>query len=148
MNISLATLDDIPDLCRLLGYLFELEAEFTPEIQLQQRGLKAIIESPQSGTILVSREQGRPVGMVSLLYSISTALGGRVCTLEDMVVEPDKRGSAIGSELLSHAIDYAREQGVKRITLLTDHDNAAAQQFYQRQGFVLSPMVAMRTMIT
>ncbi len=148
MNISLATPDDIPELCRLLGYLFEQEAEFKPDIQLQQQGLKAIIQSPESGTIMVSREGGRLVGMVSLLYSISTALGGRVCVLEDMVVEPDKRGSGIGTDLLNHAIGYAREQGVKRITLLTDQDNTAAKRFYSQQGFSLSSMVAMRTFLT
>ena len=61
MNISLATPDDIPELCRLLGYLFAQEAEFKPDIQLQQQGLKAIIQSPESGTIMVSRE-GRSAG--------------------------------------------------------------------------------------
>ncbi|WP_299204502.1 GNAT family N-acetyltransferase [uncultured Amphritea sp.] len=147
MNITLATEKDIPELCRLLGYLFAQEAEFQPDIAAQQRGLKTIIESPQTGAILVSRNGDHIVGMVSLLYSVSTALGGRVCMLEDMVIAPDQRGSNRGTELLEGAITYAREQGVMRITLLTDQDNEAAQRFYQRQGFTHSPMLAMRRFI-
>ncbi|RTE67397.1 GNAT family N-acetyltransferase [Amphritea opalescens] len=148
MSIAIATEADIPALCHLLGYLFAQEAEFEADIEAQQQGLKMIIRSPQVGTILLSRQQGRIVGMVSLLYSVSTALGGRVCMLEDMVVAPEYRrledGSHIGTELLEQAVVYARQQGVLRITLLTDDDNIAAQRFYQRQGFHFSTMQAMR----
>lgn len=148
MTITLATEADMPALCSLLETLFAQEVEFKPDIDAQQRGLKMIIASPQVGAILVSRRQGKVVAMVSLLYSVSTALGGRVCTLEDMVVAPEYRrlddGSHIGTALLTHAIHYAREQGVLRITLLTDDDNHAAQRFYQRQGFAFSTMQVMR----
>ena len=144
MSITLAIEKDIPELCRLLGYLFAQEAEFKPDVTAQQRGLKAIIQSPQAGAILVSRDGDCIIGMVSLLYSVSTALGGPVCMLEDMVIAPEYRGSNKGSELLEQAIHYAEQQGVMRITLLTDHDNAAAQRFYQRQGFAFSTMQVMR----
>lgn len=144
MKITLATAEDIPTLCSLLGNLFDQEAEFSADVSAQQRGLEAIIESPSVGVILVSRDAGNITAMVSLLYSVSTALGGRVCMLEDMVVAPEFRGTNIGTQLLEYAVLYAREQNVMRITLLTDSDNQAAQRFYQRQGFTLSSMVAMR----
>jgi GNAT superfamily N-acetyltransferase len=82
--------------------------------------------------------------MVNLLYTVSTALGDRVALLEDMVVSPNVRGSGVGSRLLEQAIQLARLDGCKRITLLTDRANEPAQRFYQKHGFVSSVMVPLR----
>ncbi|OHX34885.1 GNAT family N-acetyltransferase [Methylomonas sp. LWB] len=140
MRIDLARAADIAVLSDLLTELFDQEAEFCPDSTAQQRGLAAIIGDPTIGEILVAREDGRPVGMVSLLYTVSTALGGRVAWLEDMVVTANRRGSGIGQGLLKAAIAHAKSGGCRRITLLTDAENAAAQDFYRREGFNASPM--------
>lgn len=140
MRIDLACVADIAVLSDLLTELFQQEAEFCPDSAAQQRGLAAIIGDPAIGEILVAREAGRPVGMVSLLYTVSTALGGRVVWLEDMVVTANRRGSGIGQRLLKAAIAHAQSDGCRRITLLTDADNSAAQDFYRREGFCASPM--------
>jgi hypothetical protein len=66
---------DIPALCQLLAVLFAQEAEFAPDPDAQRRGLARIIEHPETGTILVAREHGAAVGMVNLLFTVSTALG-------------------------------------------------------------------------
>jgi len=92
----------------------------------------------------VAHEGNEVVGMVSLLFTISTAEGGPVCWLEDMVVRPDRRGDGLGSRLLRHAIDYARIHRFSRITLLTDKVNDGAIRFYERHGFVESAMTACR----
>ena len=146
-DIAVATLADVPRLCELLTVLFSQEAEFRPDPARQAAGLRMIIEQPEIGQILVLREGGAIVAMVNLLYTVSTALGRRVALLEDMVVSPERRGGGSGSKLLSAAIDFARAQGCARITLLTDHDNAAAQRFYGRHGFVGSPMVPLRLIL-
>lgn len=144
MDIRRAAAHDIPALCGLLALLFAQEAEFTPDGDKQARGLARIVGDPQAGAILVAREQGAIVGMVNLLFTVSTALGERVALLEDMLVAPPARGRGIGSALLARAIEHAREQGCRRITLLTDGDNAAAQRFYRRHGFAASGMMPMR----
>ena len=147
-NIELATPADIPTLCELLNLLFAQEAEFQPDTVAQQRGLKAILANPNVGEILVARQNGQIVGMVNLLYTISTALGGRVALLEDMVIASPMRGSGLGSQLLATAIEQAKQRGCSRITLLTDADNYAAQAFYQKQGFEQSPMIPLRLVIS
>ncbi|PNU18959.1 GNAT family N-acetyltransferase [Geothermobacter hydrogeniphilus] len=144
MNIQTATRDDIPSLCRLLDHLFAQEAEFRPDRAAQQRGLEMIISDPALGSILVARREGEVIGMVNLLYTVSTALGQKVALLEDMVVLPGQRDGGTGSRLLRAALDHAAAQGCARITLLTDADNEAAQRFYRRHGFSLSPMVPLR----
>jgi ribosomal protein S18 acetylase RimI-like enzyme len=143
-TIEAARTADIPALCELLRVLFAQEAEFAPDAQAQARGLERITGDAAVGTILVARDGGAIVGMVSLLFTVSTALGGRVALLEDMVVAPAARGRGIGSDLLREAVAHARAQGCKRITLLTDGANEAAQRFYARHGFAASGMIPMR----
>ena len=144
MQITQATANDIPALCELLCTLFSQEAEFMPDPEAQRRGLARIVTNSEVGVILVAKDDRQVLGMVNLLFTVSTALGERVALLEDMVVSQNVRGEGIGSELISQAIAVARANGVKRITLLTDRTNDAAQRFYCRHGFEMSPMVSFR----
>lgn len=138
---------DIPALCDLLGLLFAQEADFAPDRARQERGLRLIVEDPRVGMILVARDGGSVLGMVNLLFTVSTAMGARVMLLEDMVVRPGRRGAGIGRRLIDAAIARAAAEGCPRITLLTDADNDAAQRFYGRAGFRRSAMIPMRRSI-
>ncbi len=144
MQITPANASDIPALCELLDILFSQETEFKSDHEAQSRGLARIINNPEIGLIVVARQDGQVVGMVNLLYTVSTALGDRVALLEDMVVSPNVRGSGVGSRLLEQAIQFARLDGCKRITLLTDRVNESAQRFYQKHGFGFSAMIPLR----
>lgn len=142
--IDQATLKDISQLADLLMMLFMQEADFQPDRGKQERGLRMLLTSPHVGAIFVARDKSEIVGMVSLLFTISTAEGGPACLLEDMIIHPDRRSAGLGSRLLQHAISFARAQGFTRITLLTDRVNEGAIQFYRRHGFTLSEMTALR----
>jgi len=144
LTIQLATIADIPALADLLTILFTQEADFKPDVERQKSGLKKIIENAETGNILTIKQDGTITGMVNLLYTISTALGGRVAILEDMVLHPRHREKGEGSLLLKAAIDLAKEKKCLRITLLTDLTNEKAIKFYQRQGFVKSNMIPLR----
>ena len=146
--IETATLSDLPGLVGLLQVLFAQEREFTPDPDLQRRGLELILADPRVGRIFVARAGCALLGMVSLLATVSTALGAPVGWLEDMVVRPDARGRGVGSRLIAHALEHARANGLARVTLLTDGDNADARRFYRRHGFAPSEMVAMRCVLT
>ncbi|MDB6110348.1 MAG: hypothetical protein JWR69_2098 [Pedosphaera sp.] len=142
--IEPATLDDLPQLADLLIELFTAESDFQPDRTKQLRGLRHIIEHPEIGRILVAREGSEIVGMVSLLFTISTAEGGPVALLEDMIVRSTHRGQGLGPRLLQHAIQCAQAQGLSRITLLTDGHNAKAIGLYAKHGFKPSGMLPMR----
>lgn len=146
-TIDKAVPEDIPALCELLSVLFAQEREFAPDIEAQRAGLTAILDDPKTGIILVARQSQRVLGMVNLLFTASTALGGRVALLEDMVVTPTARGAGVGSALLRRAVALAHDAGCRRITLLTDADNARAQRFYEQHGFVCSTMLPMRLLV-
>ena len=147
MKIEIATTSDIPVLCTLLDYLFSQEVEFKPDHETQSRGLEMILNNNNIGNIFVAKKNEKIIGMVILLYTVSTALGERVALLEDMVVSPNERGLGIGSMLLDHAVKYATEEGCKRITLLTDKTNIGAQKFYKQHEFNRSSMIPFRMII-
>lgn len=143
-QIATARADDIPQLCALLAILFTQEEDFEPDANKQSAGLREIIEQPETGRILVLREGNEVIGMVNLLFTVSTACGGKAALLEDMVIQPARRGDGLGGKLLNAAIELARQEGCLRITLLTDRVNDAAIRFYQRHGFGMSVMMPLR----
>jgi GNAT superfamily N-acetyltransferase len=144
MKTRIAEVRDIPALVMLLDQLFAQEADFTPDAQRQERGLRAIIESPEIGHILLLERDNVIFGMVNLLYTVSTAVGQRVAMLEDVVVDKAMRGQGFGKGLLTSAVDFARQNGCARVMLMTDHDNLRAHALYEAEGFVRSQMVVFR----
>ena len=144
MSVRPALLDDIPQLCALLAGLFAQEADFTPDAERQRRGLLLILESPDTGRIFCAAQSGAIVGMVTILFTVSTAEGSRAAWLEDMVVHPDWRGRGAGKQLLDRALSEAKLAGCTRVTLLADATNHPAMRFYSRAGFVRSAMVPFR----
>ena len=75
--------------------------------------------------------------MVNLLFTISTAEGGFVVLLEDVIVHHEFRGRGVGSQLLNHAIEYAKRKEFLRMTLLTDRITAR-----RRRTTLEAPLVA------
>src|SRR5881227_2167858 len=146
--IEPATEADLDELSGMLGDLFAQESDFRPDKQKQLRGLRLIFEQPSRGRVFVLRREGAIVGMINLLFTISTAEGGFVILLEDLVVHKQYQGHGYGSKLLQHAIDFARKKNFLRITLLTDRPENVAQELFRRFGFYESSMIPMRLLIT
>ncbi|HYD55583.1 MAG TPA: GNAT family N-acetyltransferase [Burkholderiales bacterium] len=138
---------DLAQMVELLGKLFEHEAEFAANAAKQEAALKMIFADSKAGKLFVAKDGPRVVAMASLLYTISTAEGGRAALFEDLVVREDYRNQGIGAKLLEYVIAQARAEGVLRLTLLTDMQNEQAQALYRRLGFVGSPMKPMRLKI-
>jgi GNAT superfamily N-acetyltransferase len=135
---------DVEAMVELLGYLFKQERDFSPATTKQRRALEIILAQPAMGRLFVLTRGAKILGMVSLLFTISTAEGGKAAWLEDLVVRPDHRDKGLGTRLLRAAVDWARKEGLTRITLLTDTDNAHARRLYMRHGFIPSAMQPLR----
>src|SRR5437762_2838077 len=84
--IEPATAQDLDELSELLGELFSEESDFRPNKEKQLRGLRLIFEEPNRGRVFVLRCDHSIVGMINLLFTISTAEGGFVVLLEDLVI--------------------------------------------------------------
>jgi GNAT superfamily N-acetyltransferase len=144
LDYGVAREDDLPELVTLLGILFTQERELSPDPQKQRRALEAILQDPSRATIFVAREKARVVAMAALHYTTSTAEGGKSAWFEDLCVLPQLRGRGVGPALLKFVLDSAKQQGVLRLTLLTDADNERAQALYRKLGFKPSSMLMMR----
>jgi GNAT superfamily N-acetyltransferase len=145
--IEPATEADLDELSEMLGELFAQEGDFRPDRDKQLRGLRLIFEQPSRGRVFVLRRNGAIVGMINLLFTISTAEGGFVILLEDLVVHTQFQGQGYGNKLLEHAIDFAKKKNFLRITLLTDRPENVAQAFFRKHGFIDSSMIPMRLWI-
>jgi ribosomal protein S18 acetylase RimI-like enzyme len=143
-HIRTASSADIPACTELLGVLFDQERDFIADSGKQAEGISLVLDNPEIGRIFVSEIGGAVNGMVMLLFTVSTFMGKKVAILEDMIVSPEWRDKGVGSRLIDAAIEYARDAGFGRITLLTDHDNETAQRFYASRGFTKSDMVVFR----
>lgn len=147
MKVELATLHDLPRLCQLLKVLFGEEREFHYDEGKQTRGLTMILENPAIGQIFVLKQEEFIIGMVSFLWSVSTALGEKVAWLEDMVIDPEFQHKGYGKHLLKEALLEMKKATCKRVTLLTDATNVSAQTLYAGLGFEHSSMKVMRHFI-
>src|SRR3979411_3514 len=139
---------DLDELSDLLGELFSEESDFRPNKEKQLRGLRLIFEQPNRGRVFVLRRDNAIVGMINLLFPISTAEGGFVVLLEDLVVHNEFRGHGYGSQLLNYAIDFAKQKNFLRITLLTDRPELRSQALFRRYGFHDSSMMPMRLLLS
>ncbi len=145
--IQPAISEDLDELSSLLGELFSEESDFRPDKDKQLRGLRLIFEQPNRGRVFVLRRDRTIVGMMNLLFTISTAEGGFVLLLEDLVVHKEHRGHGYGSMLLDYALEFARQKNFRRITLLTDRPELRSQSFFRKHGFYESPMLPMRLLL-
>jgi ribosomal protein S18 acetylase RimI-like enzyme len=145
ITIRIAKPSDIPQLIDMLNVLFTIEADFNFDQDKQACGLELLINSDKD-CILVAELlcERRVLGMCTLQTLISTAEGGMVGLLEDMVVAADFRHRGIGVKLLAEAVSWAERQGLKRLQLLADKNNLPALSFYEKQGWGSTQLICLR----
>jgi len=138
---------DIPRMCGLLSELFAIESDFSPDSHKQATGLSLLL-ADRSGlsAVLVAEKGVEIVGMCSVQTVISTAEGGPVGLLEDLIVKEDCRGNGIGTRLLSEIFRWCDTENISRLQLLRDSDNELALKFYACNGLSSTRLVCMRKM--
>src|SRR2546421_6423482 len=94
--IEPATEADLDELSEMLGELFAQESDFRPDKEKQLRGLRLIFEQPSRGRVFVLRRDGAIVGMINLLFTISTAGGGFLIFLEGLVIHKEYQAHGYG----------------------------------------------------
>ncbi|MEW6488523.1 MAG: GNAT family N-acetyltransferase [Thermodesulfobacteriota bacterium] len=143
-NLRPARPSDLEALVALLGDLFSLEADFTPDPERQRRGLMLLLDGSEDRRVFVADAGGRAVGMATVQVLVSTAEGGPVGLVEDVVVAPEHRGRGLGRRLLAALEAWALERGLTRLQLLADRDNAPAFAFYEKAGWEGTRLVCWR----
>lgn len=80
--------------------------------------------------------QGEPVGFALWFYNFSTFRGRHGIYLEDLFVEPDRRGLGIGRALLRHLAQRCVREGLGRFEWSVLDWNAPSIAFYRALGAV------------
>jgi GNAT superfamily N-acetyltransferase len=138
MNITVrpAGMQDIPRMVELLNDLFLLESDFTPDREKQRAGLICLVAGPEDlARVLVADGAGMIIGMASVQVLISTAEGGPVGMVEDVIVDRQHRGMGVGTVLLEHVVVWSKSKGLRRLQLLADVKNENAISFYEKRGW-------------
>lgn len=134
MKIRPATIDDVPELVRLVNSAYRGEGGWTGEAHLiggprtRAADVEELVREP-GGVILTDWEGGELEGCVYLKQE------GQKLYLGMLSVWPARQGSGIGKRLMAAAGEYAVEQHCNsiRITVISVRDELIA--WYERHGF-------------
>lgn len=147
-SVRRAETRDIPGMCILLSDLFSIEADFSPDEEKQARGLSCLIQDMKDTSLVVVADTGEDIiGMCTVQTLISTAEGGTVGLLEDLIVMKEHRGKGVGTELLRAISAWSGRKNMSRLQLLMDLDNRAANDFYVGRRWSRTKLVCMRKLI-
>jgi len=136
---------DLDAMTALLTELFSIEADFAVDEQRQRRGLTVMLDGClKHRCVKVAEVEDQVVGMVSAQMLVSTAEGGMVALIEDMVVDNHFRGRSIGQSLMASMEVWAHEHGASRLQLLADRTNFPALDFYDKIGWIPTRLVCLR----
>ncbi|MFJ8823174.1 GNAT family N-acetyltransferase [Streptomyces sp. NPDC102467] len=86
---------------------------------------------------LVAELDGRVVGYIRLGYPTALPATAHVRQIQGLAVADSARGHGLGRTLVRAAVDRAREQGARRITLRVLGHNTPARKLYEAEGFVV-----------
>lgn len=136
LNFREANEEDLPRIVAMLaddplGAQRESPDDLTP----YERALAIISADPRLMQIVCERD-GAIVGTMQL--SITPGLsrkGMSRMNIEGVRVSSAARSGGIGKEMITWAIQHAREQGCGLVELTTDKSRTDAHRFYDRLGF-------------
>lgn len=76
---------------------------------------------------------GRFVGICTAYQDLHSVRFGYRAWVEDLAVDPRRRGQGIGKRLLEGAREWARERGATHLELDSAESRAGAHRFYERE---------------
>ncbi|AFV03022.1 acetyltransferase, GNAT family [Dehalobacter sp. DCA] len=94
--------------------------------------------------ILVAAMNNKIIGMVTCQMLVSTAEGGPVALIEDMIVDAEHRGKGLGKQLISSIEEWAAEKGASRLQLLADKNNTPSLDFYKKIRWDYTQLICLR----
>ena len=90
---------------------------------------RGTVHEPSTLRGFVAEADGKPVGL--LTYRIEAG------ECEVVTIDAFPEGAGAGTAMLEAVAVVAREEGCRRVWLITTNDNLRALRFYQRRGFHL-----------
>ncbi|MFI6232939.1 GNAT family N-acetyltransferase [Micromonospora sp. NPDC050784] len=112
--------------------------DFTEVDEAYERAFADIDADPRN-QLIVAEQDGELVGCLQITYIPGLGRHGSERSLiESVRVRSDRRGQGLGRELMTWAVDQARQRGCALVQLTTDKTREDAHRFYLSLGFVAS----------
>jgi GNAT superfamily N-acetyltransferase len=132
------------DVAAVAGAVEELLLELggrRPERAEVEAEVRALVEDPAVGVLLVAEADGEIVGVLAASWGRAIHVPGRYLTIQDLWVHGDWRSGGVGGGLADAVAALAREQSVGRIEVGLPRETFAAirrtEAFYEANGFEL-----------
>ena len=132
INIRKAEKKDMPQVLELIKELAIFEKE-PDAVEVSVADLEVEGFDNKLFTCFVAEKETEIVGMALVYFRFST-WKGRTVHLEDLIVKQHYRSEGIGTLLYNNVVQYAKEQGVKRVEWVVLDWNQNAIDFYKKSG--------------
>jgi len=139
-----ATPSDIPTIIELCHY-GDMRGKDTPPLDpasLDDPRFRAAfdaIAADPAHRLIVAERAGEVVGTLQISFVPGLPnFGLKRGMLENVHIRSDQRGSGLGTEMLTWAIERCREAGCGLVQLTSGKPRVDAHRFYEKLGFVAS----------
>lgn len=119
---------------------------FTTDTFIPDRHWEAALYQPESAPqhlLAVAEWEGKIIGNVRLFSGLHGPKDRHVAELGILVLPP-YRGQGVGKCLMAYALDWASQQGLKKIVLSVFATNRIAIKLYEQFGFELEAICKMQ----
>ncbi|MGH3386947.1 MAG: GNAT family N-acetyltransferase [Nocardioidaceae bacterium] len=136
LQIRPAAERDIPHIVALLaddeiGATRETPADLAPYLHAFEQ-----IEANPRDRLVVADRDGAVVGTLQLTFLLGLSRTGATrAQIEGVRIAAAERGSGLGTQLITWAVEEARRSGAQLVQLTSDATRKDAQRFYQQLGF-------------
>ena len=131
----------IVEMCRNLNIEDPSEDSRSGEMFVR-RTLVELSANPVRGQAVVLEYDGMVCGYALLISYWSNELGGEVCSIDELFVEPSLRGKGFATQLITRLQSPQNNLWPARVvavTVETHRTNTRTRDFYERLGFSLNP---------
>jgi GNAT superfamily N-acetyltransferase len=129
------TIDDVPQLMRLVEEYWALEAITGFDPALVSAQLTRLFSEPRLGCGWIAFSDRAAIGYLLAVYVFSLEHLGLTAEIDELFVLPDQRGHGVGLKLLSAAESAFIHAGCTNVSLQLSRGNDRARAFYHRQGY-------------
>jgi GNAT superfamily N-acetyltransferase len=110
-----------------------------PDLAAMEAEVRAEIEDPAAGLVLVAEADGELVGVLGAAYCRAIHVPGRYAVVQDLWVDAAWRSRGVGADLVEALAARGREQGVARLEVGLPKEGfpalAKTEAFYRANGF-------------
>ena len=110
-----------------------------PERAVLETEVRALLDDPEGGSVLIAEADGDVVGVLSASWQRAIHVPGIYATIQDLWVDEAWRSRGVGAELVEAIASQARTRGVGRLEVGLPRETFAAiastESFYRRNGF-------------